>query len=572
MPLDNVLAEVDTQNLNNQTTEFSLHHAALSLFSDLSLEGVLKRIVRSSRDLVNAQNAALYLHDELSNQETFISDGMTREQVESILLPSNGKSLGEVMVDSSIGMRLKDISSPGDDDSRDSEKAIKSFLGVPIRAYGKTLGQIYLADKGDGAQGFTEKDQALIEMFSAHAAAAIENARLYKQVLMNEAELTQRNEELELIHTLTSAVSSSMELNDLLASMFDRVLTLFSAGSAEIFLVDESSGIFQLSYRTGDSQEIWEKGRFRSGEGFLGKIAGRAELSWTHDLQSLEGISKSVFGDGYGTIVGLPLIARGGVVGVTSLGFRGERKFGDRELGLLKAVGAGVGVAVMVTRLNRQARRLAILEERERIAMDLHDGSIQSIYAVGLTLDYSRMMIDESPEEAKDSVSQAIEGLDAVIRDIRAYILDLQPSRIRMSDLREGLSLLIREFKANSLVDAELQVEDEAILNLDQEIATALFLIAQEALSNVGKHARARRVWVSIRSLDERISLQVIDNGVGFDNKIEPGKLGHGLNNMAERARHVGGEFEVLSSPGEGTTITILTDKQKPRQDAKSTH
>ncbi|MBN1265740.1 MAG: GAF domain-containing sensor histidine kinase [Anaerolineales bacterium] len=560
MPHDNALAEVDTQNSINQSTGLSLHHAALSLFSDLSLEGVLKRIVQSSRDLVNARNAALFLYDEINNKETYLSAGISREQVESILVPSDGKSLTDVMSDTSVGLRLVNVPAQVSGD-------LKSFLGVPIRAYGKTLGQIFLADKANGTEHFSDEDQSLIEMFSSHAAAAIENARLYKQVLMNEAELTQRNEELELIHSLTSAVSSSMELEDLLAEMFERVLTLFSAGSAEIFLVDETSGVFQMSYRTGDSQVIWDKSRFRSGEGFLGKIAGRTELGWTHDLNSLEGLSEGVFGNGFGTIVGLPLIARGGVVGVASLGFRGQRKFGDRELGLLKAVGAGVGVAVMVTRLNRQARRLAILEERERIAMDLHDGSIQSIYAVGLTLDYSRMMIDESPAEAKGSVAQAIEGLDAVIRDIRAYILDLQPSRIRMSDLREGLSLLIREFKANSLVDAELQVEAEAIQDLDQEIATALFLIAQEALSNVGKHARARKVWVSVRSLDERISLQVIDNGVGFDHEKDTGNLGHGLNNMAERARHVGGEFEVLSSPGEGTTITILTDKKNLRQE-----
>jgi len=566
MPLENTLADVNTLK-TEPSTEQSLHHAALSLFSDLSLEGVLKRIVRASRELVNARSAALFLHDELSGKETFISDGINRAQVESILLPSDGKALTDVMAESASGLLLTLTDAVPLSKQPPAETPIRSFLGVPIRAYGKTLGQIYLADKDGDAPGFGTADQHLIEMFSAHAAAAIENARLYKQVLMNEAELTQRNEELELIHSLTSAVSSSMELDDLLASMFDRVLTLFSAGSAEIFLVDESSGIFQMSYRTGDTREIWQQGRFRSGEGFLGKIAGSATLGWTHALQSLEGIAPAAAVSGYGTIVGLPLTARGGVVGVASLGFRGQRRFGDRELGLLKAVGAGVGVAVMVTRLNRQARRLAILEERERIAMDLHDGTIQSIYAVGLTLDYSRMMIEESPAEASQSVAQAIDGLDAVIRDIRAYILDLQPSRIRMSDLREGLALLIREFKANSMVDAELQVEDEAIAGLEAEIATALFLIAQEALSNVGKHARARKVWVSVRSMEDRISLQVIDNGVGFDHQKEPGKLGHGLNNMAERARHVGGEFEILSSPGEGTTITILADKNNPRQD-----
>ena len=558
MPLENILVEVNCHGSSSKPTELSLHRAALSLFSDLSLEGVLRRIVRVSRELVCARSSALYIHDEITDQDRFLTEGISKDTIESILLSEDGQSLNVSMAGTSRGVRLggdRNIASAG----------ISSFLAVPIRAYGKTLGQMYLADKMDGSGEFSEDDQSLIEMFSAHAAAAIENARLYKQVLMNESELTQRNEELELIHSLTSAVSSSMELEDLLEAMFERVLGLFSAGAAEIFLVEEASGALQMRFRSGDLSAIWEKNRFRSGEGFLGQIAAASELRWSHDLLAKDGLSSFVLENGYGTIVGLPLFARGDVVGVASLAFRGHREFGDRELGLLRAVGAAVGVAVMVTRLNRQARRLAILEERERIAMDLHDGSIQSIYAVGLTLDYARMMIEEEPCEAQQSVAQAIEGLDAVIRDIRAYILDLQPSRIRMSDLREGLQLLIREFKANSLVDAELQVEDEAIHNLDQEVATALFLIAQEALSNVAKHARARKVWVSVRYMEDRVSLQVIDNGVGFDHEVKTGKLGHGLNNMTERARLVGGEFEVLSSPGEGTTITILADKVNPR-------
>lgn len=572
MPLENSFTEVDYPNSSSSTSDLSLHQAALSLFSDLSLEGVLRRILQASRELVSACSAGLYIHDELTEKDRYLSDGLSREEVEDVLLSTAQASLNDVLPGAMGSIRLDAHSEVSSNTGGDpGGLRFNSFLAIPIRAYGKTLGQIFLADKSDGGAAFSAEDQSLIEMFSAHAAAAIENARLYKQVLMNESELTQRNEELELIHSLTGAVSSSMELEELLESMFDRVLTLFSAGAAEIFLAEETSGILQMRYRIGDLGAIWSERRIRHGEGFLGRIAATGELRSTHKPEAEEGLSPLVLENGYGTIVGLPLTARGGVVGVASLAFPKERRFGDRELGLLRAVGAGVGLAVMVTRLNRQARRLAILEERERIAMDLHDGSIQSIYAVGLKLDYVRMMIEEAPEEAEESLSEALQGLDAVIRDIRAYILDLQPSRIRMSDLREGLLLLIREFKANSLVDAELQVEEEAIVDLDQDVATALFLIAQEALSNVAKHARARKVWVSIRQMDDQVSLQVIDNGVGFDNEEKPGSLGHGLNNMTERARQVGGEFEVLSSPGEGTTITILTEKKNPRKTSPST-
>ena len=107
---------------------------------------------------------------------------------------------------------------------------------------------------------------------------------------------------------------------------------------------------------------------------------------------------------------------------------------------------------------------LALLEERERIGMDLHDGIIQSIYAVGLTLDYTRLLMRESAEKAGTRLEQAIDGLNAIIRDIRSYILDLQPSRISTDNLVEALTRLVREFKANTLVDADLQVEPAALV------------------------------------------------------------------------------------------------------------
>jgi signal transduction histidine kinase len=245
------------------------------------------------------------------------------------------------------------------------------------------------------------------------------------------------------------------------------------------------------------------------------------------------------------------------VVGVLCLAFQGERVINEREIGLLEAVGAGVGIAVENARLNRQTRRLAVLEERERIGMDLHDGIIQSVYAVGLTLEYIRIQIEEDREQAIQRLEQAIEGLDAVIGDLRSYILDLQPSRIQVDDLHAALERLIREFKSNTLIDAELITESEALEQLERDTASELFLIAQEALANTAKHAFATKVWLSVRQIDEDVSLQVIDNGRGFDTGKEPGRLGHGLSNMSERTRQIGGSFEIVSNPGDGTTVTV---------------
>lgn len=538
-----------------ETVMRALHRASLSLYSDLSLDGVLQRITQAAKDLSGARYAALGVPDSSGGLQAFIALGMSVEEMARIESQPVGRGLLGEMLRSGQSVRLRDLGAhPKAAGFPPGHPQMTSFLGVPIAAYGKPLGQIYLTDKKNAAE-FSPEDQRLIEMLAAHAAAAIENAFLYKQVLSSEGELSQRNEELELFNSLATAVSSAMELEPLLESMLERVMGLLGAEAGEVFVMEEDESYYHLAVHRGrHAVSFWEREHFRYGEGFVGAVASTGKVAWSHD----PGLDPLYHGeDGIGTLAGVPLAARGQVVGVMTMAFRGQRTISQREAGQLEAIGAGVGVAVENARLYRHARRLAVLEERERIGMDLHDGIIQSIYAVGLTLDYTRLLMRESAEKAGVRLEQAIDGLNAIIRDIRSYILDLQPSRISTDNLVEALTRLVREFKANTLVEAELQVDSAALLDLDRAERTALFLITQEALANTAKHAQASRVLVSLRLGGQGILLQIIDNGRGFAADSSAGQLGHGLSNMRDRARNVGGNLNLVSSPGEGTTITV---------------
>jgi two-component system sensor histidine kinase DevS len=538
----------------------ALHRATLSLFSDLSLEGVLRRVIHAARELSDARYAALGIPDQEGGLETFLTLGLTRDEVERIEHQPRGDGLIGEMMRTGQSIRVPEIQAhPRSVGFPTGHPPMHSFLGVPIAAYGRPLGQIYLTDKLD-ADEFSLEDQRLIEMLAAHAAAAIENARLYQKVLDNENELSDRNEELGLMYSLATAVSSAMDLDRLLEVMLQRVMKLFHAGAGEIFLLEEQEGFYQKAIHLGDApQAFWEIDRFRLGEGLIGKVALEASPHWTADLSSeADFLRKSVIQSGFKTLVGVPLTAPGRVTGVLTLAFRTARTIQEQEVGLLGAVGAGVGIAVENARLYRQARRVAVLEERERIGMDLHDGVIQSIFATGLTLEYARMDVQERAPDAARRIDQAIGSLNKAIRDIRSYILDLQPSRISTEDLPKALERLIREFKANTLVETDLMIEPEAIKRLNGSIAADLFHISQEALANIAKHAKATRTWITVRETSDGIvTLQVIDNGRGFDMERAPELLGHGLSNMAERARLFGGEMAVDSGPGEGTTITV---------------
>jgi signal transduction histidine kinase len=209
-------------------------------------------------------------------------------------------------------------------------------------------------------------------------------------------------------------------------------------------------------------------------------------------------------------------------------------------------------------RLNTQQRRIAVLEERERIGMDLHDGVIQSIYAVGLTLEHARLLLSEDTHQARQRIDQAVIDLNNTIRDIRAYILDLRPRQLHDESLEQGIQRLVTEFKANSLVDVNLKLPNDGLMNKLADVqSVAMFHICQEALANVAKHARARRVSVALWSTPERTLLEISDDGKGFDPEKVRLTLGHGLANMQTRARNVGGDIEFSSEQGNGTTILV---------------
>jgi signal transduction histidine kinase len=174
---------------------------------------------------------------------------------------------------------------------------------------------------------------------------------------------------------------------------------------------------------------------------------------------------------------------------------------------------------------------------------------------VGLALDYARIAIQDDPSLARSKIEQAIEGLNATIRDIRSYILDLRPRQFRGEDLMGSLRRLAEEFANNTAIVIDLDGPDNGQVELPTSQATALFHICQEALANVAKHSQAQQVKVELWTAPERVLLEISDNGQGFDLRKMSVTLGHGLSNMQTRTHKVGGDVEITSEPGKGTTV-----------------
>jgi signal transduction histidine kinase len=241
----------------------------------------------------------------------------------------------------------------------------------------------------------------------------------------------------------------------------------------------------------------------------------------------------------------------------------GVKEFTADDEKIIQMLAAYAAAAIQNARLHENTHRLAVLEERERIGMDLHDGIIQSIYGVGLALEGALHSIEEDPNDAKKRIEHSIASLNQAIRDLRAYILDLRPRQMGNEGLMSGLKRLVTEFRANSLTEVVVTGSEKDLIELHPAQSLALFHICQEALANAAKHAKAKKVEISLWSTDDRVLMEIHDNGKGFDMSTQAASIGHGLANMQTRAQSAGGDVDVSSAPGEGTTILAWVPRVK---------
>ena len=370
----------------------------------------------------------------------------------------------------------------------------------------------------------------------------------------------QLNMQLLALREAVLAISADLSLAETLKRIVAAAARLVDARYAALGVPDAAGEILVEFVTVGLTPEEEARiGQRPRGHGILGVIL--------HEGQSLRLKELSQHPRSYGfpahhppmtSFLGVPIIHKGKRLG--NLYLTDKRKvaeFTPEDQRLIEFLAAHAGIAIENARLHERVQELAVVEERQRIGMDLHDGVIQSIYGVGLMLEYVNGQItDGDTAGARDRLKQASEALNATIRDIRSYILDLRPRNFTGDNLLAGLQQLIAEFKANTLISVELTADGNAEAALTPEGRLALFHIAQEALSNTAKHSQASRVEVQLIRKGPEIVLSIKDNGRGFKTADVDRRMGHGLRNMHDRTLAIGGEFAVGTN-GDGHGIEV---------------
>jgi len=207
--------------------------------------------------------------------------------------------------------------------------------------------------------------------------------------------------------------------------------------------------------------------------------------------------------------------------------------------------------------LEEADRARVLMTDRERIGRELHDGTIQSIYAAGLMLEGAAYLIDDSPDQAKEKLAAVMKALNNTIRDIRRYIFDLRAEpEIEAADLGEGLSKMLRDLRINTLLSVDFTIDGEDPHLLTAERRQHILRILREALTNISRHAQAKRVVVRLQWGVKALRLRIADDGIGMTSMPNDGR-GHGLRNMRERTMLLGGKLTISGQPGRGTVIDL---------------
>jgi len=513
--------------LATQSRLRSLLRANRLVVEELELSEVLSRIVEAAVELVDAEYGALGVIGADGLLEHFEHVGIAPDQAALIGHLPEGHGLLGAVIETGEPIRLEHLS----EDPRSAgfprhHPPMDGFLGVPVRVRDEVFGDLYLTNPRSGR--FTHEDEELVGVLAATAGIAVENARLFDEA--------RRRQRWTAALTDVTAALLSGESDDALGTVVDRVAALVDADLVCV-LVDAGDGLVVEAAR---------------GAGFEAVLGRRIPATLVSDgPASLEPAEAAALFDeaGLGPSLAIPLpAADGGALTVSRAA--GGRRFGAAELEMATEFAAQASVAMEVARLRADREQLELVEDRGRIARDLHDHVIQRLFGAGLAL---QSAAGRAPDALRKTVLDQVGVVDAAIAEIRTIVFALSSPAPGGGSLRHRLLDVVAEIGDGLPAAPRISFAGPVDLLVRGDLAEDVVAVVRESLANVVRHARASAAEVTVTAGAERITVRVDDNGTG----CPPGAPRRGgTANLAARAAARGGEYEVGTAELGGTRIT----------------
>jgi two-component system, NarL family, sensor histidine kinase DevS len=530
--------------MNAQDRLRRLLHANRSIVQELSLPAVLHRIVETARDVAGARYAALGVIGADGLLEQFLHVGLDDDSVRAIGELPKGRGVLGALIEDPEPIRLTRISDdPRSSGFPDGHPPMTTFLGVPIRSRDAVFGNLYLTDRVDGGP-FTAEDEELVLALAATAGVAIENARLYEESRRRQEWLRASGEisrqlldpeadYAETLHRIATSVKrlASADVVTLVRPTDDDpndFEVVVATGAAERDLIG-------LRYPKSDSM-AWQA--MQQGHGIRVEAVDQRPDIYLH-LRPYVPVSQAM---------ALPLRGEIGPRGAIVAGrIIPHAPFTDADLDMAEAFASQAAIALELNDARADQQRLGVLEDRDRIARDLHDHVIQRLFAAGLSLQGIAATVDN--EAVDQRLTRTVDELDDTIRQIRTTIFALQEASSR--SLRGTALAVVDQLSSLLPVRPDVQLLGPLDTIADEAIIADVEAVLRESLTNVAKHARAAQIRVSVEADNDRLALTVIDNGIG----LGQGTRRSGLANLSRRAERHGGHLDVGNSSEGGLRL-----------------
>jgi signal transduction histidine kinase len=557
----------------------ALHETTLGIVGHLDLEDLLQAIIERARGLARGNWAFVYL-------PRAGEDLIERKYSTSVFQPSRttvmrrGEGLAGKVWQTGEPMMVADYRSWDGHSASFQEDPLGPAMGVPLKSGSEVTGILGIT-RPPGSPTFQQDELDLMIRFAQLASIALDNARLHtslqqelaerrraeaelqKSHLTLEGRVRERTRELEILNSIAAAVNRTLDLREVFQYAIGTTGEALGLEIGAAYRLDEEAApepgplLILLAHR-GLSAEFL---RFVERLPLKGSMIEKAlpsggPLVWRSSEYDLEPVRQAMGREGLIFGISVPFVAQGRLLGAMVLGSRVERSMSGEELSLLGAIGQEVSMAVENARLYDRAQQMAAMEERNRLAQELHDSVTQSLYSLTLYAEAAARMLEAGDRgKAVEHLRELGDTAREALQEMRLLIFELKPLDLERAELAEAIRSRLDAVESRVGLKADLRVAGEA--SLGNPLKLELYHVAREALNNVLKHASARHVSVVLTLSREEAALEVSDDGKGFDPQAGRASGGLGLAGMAARAGRVGGRLSVQSRPGGGTKVSF---------------
>ncbi|HRV91925.1 MAG TPA: GAF domain-containing protein [Anaerolineae bacterium] len=567
------------QRLMELTT---LNKTSTVVASSLDTEQVISAILDEVRRLFHVRQCALLITDEVQEElRIHASRGLSQNYLSHLeLTETTMQSPAYRAISTGQPVQVSNVASDSNFVSLlplAKAGGYRSLLVIPLIA--PHVPPAALAIYRDDEHVFTEQEVNLATSFANHAAIALEHAMLFS---LTDAQLQQRVQFLSALNAVGHTVSKSLDIEDILNNAMDTVLEVMPIDACWICLQRESEDFLRLRAQRGLPPllvEQMEQQIIYYGRGFIGQVAESGEpllLEDAHLYRHQWPDDPLLNYEDWQCLAAAPLLAKDDIAGVLGIASRTESTFSETEVELLRAIGDQIAIAVVNARLYRRSREAAVFEERNRMAREIHDTLAQGFTGILIQLQAAERLSLKNREKALQSLQEARDLAQSSLHEARRSVFNLRPTVLESLTLDQAIIQQVERFKQETGLEANFTLEGYPSA-LDADTEQNLYRIAQEALTNIKRHAQANSIAVILAFEPKTVTLTIVDDGVGLEKSRQQKHAartahngadksavrtgGLGLVGIKERVTLMGGQVSIDSPTGGGTQIKVIISK-----------